>query len=521
MHVLSLIIAALFSLFGHSPTFGDGGISTLDQWAATTSPSAAITQRTYGKAVRITGLSNSATVCTSASGILTTSGCSAGSGFATTSADYWIGTYDKGFFFSTTSANQWITTKSTTNLPEGSNLYYTDARARAALSSSATGLTYTSASGIFSLTSGYVIPLSASTTDWAAFRDTPSTRITAGTNLSWSGNTLNGAADSHYTGLFSGTYPVQYSAGAFSLAFGTTTSNTWGGAQTFTNAPVFSSLSGLLKGNGSSAITAAAAGTDYEVPLTFSTGLTRTTNTITVNTSQNIAKLSNLTSNGFVKTSGGDGTLSIDTGTYLSGTVAIANGGTATTTQITNGVNYFDGTRITSKTGFTFNGTTFTAGSASTTLLSIPTAIWIPNSSSQSPTSAGQLALDTTDDQLKVGDGSTTAVFDQRRFFTLSYSTTTAWTGTTTVALGTAPAAVTLKSVQCYTDAGTLNVQWKYGSGPTNVTPLLNASTTIGTVTFTGSNTPAAGNAFKVDIGTPASSPTSISCTITALVAGT
>lgn len=58
----------------------------------------------------------------------------------------------------------------------------------------------------------------------------------------------------------------------------------------------------------------------FEVPLTFSTGLTRTTNTITVNTTQNIAKLSNLTANGFVKTSGGDGTLSIDTNTYLTST---------------------------------------------------------------------------------------------------------------------------------------------------------------------------------------------------------
>lgn len=43
----------------------------------------------------------------------------------------------------------------------------------------------------FTLTSGYVIPLSASTTNWNNFYDTPSSRITAGTNLSWSGNTLN------------------------------------------------------------------------------------------------------------------------------------------------------------------------------------------------------------------------------------------------------------------------------------------------------------------------------------------
>ena len=54
-----------------------------------------------------------------------------------------------------------------------------------------------------------------------------------------------------------------------------------------------------------------------EAALTFSTGLTRTTNTITVNTTQNIAKLSNLTSNGFIKTSSSDGTLNVDTTSYL------------------------------------------------------------------------------------------------------------------------------------------------------------------------------------------------------------
>lgn len=54
-----------------------------------------------------------------------------------------------------------------------------------------------------------------------------------------------------------------------------------------------------------------------ESALTFSTGLTRSTNTITVNTSQNIATLSNLTTNGFVKTGGAAGTLSVDTTAYL------------------------------------------------------------------------------------------------------------------------------------------------------------------------------------------------------------
>lgn len=89
---------------------------------------------------------------------------------------------------------------------------------------------------------------------------------------------------------------------------------------------------------GTAAYTAASA---YEVPLTFSTGLTRTTNTVTVNASQSITTLSNLTGNGFVKTSGGTGALSIDTSVYLTANQSITlsgdvsgTGATAITTAI-------------------------------------------------------------------------------------------------------------------------------------------------------------------------------------------
>lgn len=63
-----------------------------------------------------------------------------------------------------------------------------------------------------------------------------------------------------------------------------------------------------------------ASNVSYEVPLTFGTGLNRTTNTVTVNTTQNITNLSNLTANGIVTTSGSNGTLSV-TGTTGSGNV--------------------------------------------------------------------------------------------------------------------------------------------------------------------------------------------------------
>ncbi len=48
--------------------------------------------------------------------------------------------------------------KTTTDLDEGTNLYYTDARSRAAISENAVGLDYSSGSGVISLTSGYAIP---------------------------------------------------------------------------------------------------------------------------------------------------------------------------------------------------------------------------------------------------------------------------------------------------------------------------------------------------------------------------
>ena len=48
--------------------------------------------------------------------------------------------------------------KTTTDLDEGTNLYYTDARSRAAISENAVGLDYSSGSGVLSLTAGYAIP---------------------------------------------------------------------------------------------------------------------------------------------------------------------------------------------------------------------------------------------------------------------------------------------------------------------------------------------------------------------------
>jgi len=74
---------------------------------------------------------------------------------------------------------------------------------RGLFSNTVTGLTYSNSTGITSLTAGYNIPLSASTTEWSGFYNTPSTRITAGNGLSWSGNTLT-ATSTHAAVTLSG-----------------------------------------------------------------------------------------------------------------------------------------------------------------------------------------------------------------------------------------------------------------------------------------------------------------------------
>ena len=77
-------------------------------------------------------------------------------------------TEGSNLYFTSNRVASVIAATTTDALAQGStNKYYSDTLARGAVSSSATGLTYTSGTGIFTLTSGYVIPLTASSTEWA------------------------------------------------------------------------------------------------------------------------------------------------------------------------------------------------------------------------------------------------------------------------------------------------------------------------------------------------------------------
>jgi hypothetical protein len=82
-----------------------------------------------------------------------------------------------------TATNLWTKVAgSTTNIAEGTNLYYTDARSRGAFSESVTGLDYNSTTGVLSTTAGYGIPTTASQSNWdAAYNDKINSAAVTGT----------------------------------------------------------------------------------------------------------------------------------------------------------------------------------------------------------------------------------------------------------------------------------------------------------------------------------------------------
>jgi hypothetical protein len=102
---------------------------------------------------------------------------------------------------------------------------------------------------------------------------------------------------------------VTVTPGDLSLVIGTNT-EAWNAK--LDSIAALANATGWLHNNGSGTFvysTPTASDVGAEVPLTFSTGLTRTANTVTINTTQNILKISGLTTNGPVYVSGGDGTL--------------------------------------------------------------------------------------------------------------------------------------------------------------------------------------------------------------------
>lgn len=137
------------------------------------------------------------------------------------------------------------------------------------------------------------------------------------------------------------------------------------------------------------------------------------------------------------------------------------------------------------------------------------TSFEIPNGGPTVDTT-GEVGIDTTSGQFKWSYNASTLGVTVP-FYTMSFnvSSTTWGSGTTTVSLAPAMAAITVVSAKCETSAGTLNVSLYDGTNRAN---MINASTTIGTYTYSTNNTFTSSESIRVDIGTAASSPTWIGC---------
>lgn len=107
------LLSGSISIPSPSPILGDGNINTLDQFTSTTSPASAITQRTFGKTFRLTGL----TGCLEASSngtVSSVTGAPCGSGGGGGADGNWVYFNGSGIRLATTSNQVVIGAVSTT-----------------------------------------------------------------------------------------------------------------------------------------------------------------------------------------------------------------------------------------------------------------------------------------------------------------------------------------------------------------------------------------------------------------------
>lgn len=212
------------------------------------------------------------------------------------------------------------------------------------------------------------------------------------------------------------------------------------------------------------------------------------------------------------------------------GTLTVARGGTGLTTfGGTNTILYTTAAdSLSTEAAFLYDSSAnrLTVDFASTTAVSGTNSNWSGIllaarhiisgiTASFSPSVEGEIGIDTTDNQFKFFSGGAVRVVSPTLYPAFSYATSTAWTGTTTIPIGPAYVGETWSGVKCFTDTGTLNVSFNDG---TNRMDMLNASTTVGTFSLTTNNAFTVSEKRYVDIGTPASSPTKISCTVAKVI---
>jgi len=133
----------------------------------------------------------------------------------------------------------------------------------------------------------------------------------------------------------------------------------------------------------------------------------------------------------------------------------------------------------------------------------------IPNGASPTIDTTGEIGIDTSTDQFSFFGASSKRIISYNQRLGFAYATSS-WTGTTTLRIGPAVQASSVDYVYCETNTGTVGVSLYDGTNRANY--IATASTTINKNVYSSNNTFTAGESMRVDIGTPASSPTTLSC---------
>jgi len=197
------------------------------------------------------------------------------------------------------------------DIAEGTNLYYTDAKVRAAITAN-TPLNYNASTGVFSITAasgtsaGYLSAL-----DWNTFNNKLGNFTAQAPNTFFAGPIAGNNANPSFRNMVAADVPTlnQNTTGNAATAttatklatvrningvafdgssditiasMGTITSGTWSATVIDANHGGAGTVNGVLKANGAGLVSAAVAGIDYESALSFSAPLTRTVNAISL-----------------------------------------------------------------------------------------------------------------------------------------------------------------------------------------------------------------------------------------------
>lgn len=443
----------------------------------------------------------------SSSGIITNTGI-------TSTAGDWSGTFNgqAGSWyvansFSTTSAAYW---KSQQGFFSSTNV---------------TGLSYSG--GVLSAAAGYSIPLTASTTNWDSFYQTPSSRIVAGTGLAWTGNTLSvtggsGVGTVTSVDVSGGNTGLSFTGGPITSSGSVTLSGIlnvpnggtgWGAVQS----------GALLYGNGTNALATTSAGTaghvlallngipTWTATTTAGTGLTYSSGSFSVNTTQNITRLSNLSSAGFVKTDA-SGNLSIDSSTYLTGNQTITlsgdvSGSGATTISLAIGANKVTNTMLAgSIAGSKLVGTDITSLANLATIGTVVSGTWQGGTVAVAYGGTGQTSF--TAGRLIYGTGSTALANVATTSASAGSGISVSGGGALVGGSGLTITNTGVISVSCttITCSGTSPATFSIGNGAIANAQLANSSITVTAGTgLSGGGTVALGGSTSVSLATPVS----------------